>query len=350
MNSPPLRILASPYLEWSDSNPVLALLYEAMEMQNVQITAFSTRKLWQGTWNVWHLHWPELLVTGPQIRAPIKKLLKFYVQLKIARVKRTKIFWTAHNLRRHERDHPLLEWLFWRIFLFNLDGIICLSESGRKQLHIEHPQTRSVPTFSIPHGHYRGVYPDNMNKAEAREELHIPADEFVMTFLGQIRPYKGVLSLIKCFTRANIAHTQLLIAGRPIDEVVLRELKDAAARNPHIRLYLDFIDRAEIQKFLRATDLVILPYKEILNSGSAILALSFDRPVLVPTLGALAELAEMIGTDWVRLYDGELSPEIIRDAIDWFKRRQAGSDAHAPLEDLNWDGIAEATIRAFQSI
>jgi beta-1,4-mannosyltransferase len=43
---------------------------------------------------------------------------------------------------------------------------------------------------------------------------------------------------------------------------------------------------------MRAADLIALPYKEILNSGSAILALSFDRPILVPAAGALAELSE----------------------------------------------------------
>jgi hypothetical protein len=69
---------------------------------------------------------------------------------------------------------------------------------------------------------------------------------------------------------------------------------------------------------------------------------------LVPALGSLPEFRE-IGGDWVRLYEGELSPEIIRDAIDWTRRRQVRPDARAPLEDFNWDRIAEATVQAFQS-
>ena len=341
-----MKVLASPYF---DSNPILSCLYDAMQRHNAEVSAFSTRKLLQDSWDVWHLHWPELLMSNPRRRETVLKLLKFWVKLKIARFKKTKIFWTAHNIRRHERDHPLFERIFWRFFLPNLDGIISMSKSGREQLYIEHPQARFIPTFVIPHGHYRGVYPDTMSKTEAREALHIRADECVMTFLGQIRPYKGVAPLIQCFTRVRIADGRLLIAGKPMDDAALQEVKEAAARSPGVSLFLDFLDRSEIQKFLRAADLVVLPYKEIFNSGSAMLALSFDRPILVPALGTLPELREIAGTDWVRLYEGELSPEIMRDAIDWIKRRQVGPDARAPLEEFNWDRIAEATIRAFKS-
>ena len=342
-----LKVLASPYLEWSDNNPVQPLLYEAMKKHSVEVAAFSTRKLLHGSWNVWHLHWPESLTNKTGIGAIILAILKFLVQLKLARYKKTKIFWTVHNLRPHERDHPILERLFWWIFLPNLDGIICLSERGREQLCIQYSRARSIPIFVIPHGHYRGAYPDGMNRNQAREALQIDSNEFVLTFLGQIRPYKGVGSLIRCFARAQVTNAQLLVAGRPLNDALLQEIREAALLNPNVRLFPGFVDRNEIQKFFRATDLVVLPYSEILNSGSAILALSFDRPILVPALGALAELREIVGPDWVRLYEGELSPEKICSAINWTKGRRLGLNARAPLDDLNWDRIAQMTIRAF---
>ena len=106
---------------------------------------------------------------------------------------------------------------------------------------------------------------------------------------------------------------------------------------------------SDMQKFLRASDLIVLPYTEILNSGAAILALSFDRPILVPRWEALPDLQEIVGPNWVRLYDGELNPDIIRSSIQWVRTRQVGPDAHAPLEELNWDHIAQLTVRAFSS-
>lgn len=277
------------------------------------------------------------------------ELLKFLAKLKLARYKKTKIFWTAHNLRLHESVNPLREQILWRIFLSNVDGIICMSKLGKQQLCVLHPRAQTIPMFLIPHGHYRGTYPDVMSTTEARKALKVPSDQFVATFLGQIRPYKGVADLIRCFVQAQVTDAQLIVAGRPLDDATVEEIREAAAFNPSVRLFPEFVDQNDIQKFLRATDLVVLPYKQILNSGSAILALSFDRPILVPALGALAELREIVGSDWVRLYKGELCPETIRSAIDWTKSRRVAPGARAPLEELDWDRIAESTIRAFSA-
>jgi len=326
---------------------VQALLYDAMEKLGVLVTGYSRRKLLRESWDVWHLHWPaEYTVNGRNGVYIARRLLWFWLALKVARFKQTKIFWTVHNIWPHERNHPVLERIFWRMFLPNIDGIICLSESGKKELFRAHPQTQSVPTFTIPHGHYRGVYPDAMSKEQARAALDIPADDFVAVFIGQIRPYKGVSRLIRSFVDAQLANSQLLVAGAA-SESMERELAEASGSSAGVRLALGFVNLRDIQKYLRATDLVILPFTEILNSGSAILALSFDRPILVPASGALAELREIVGSDWVRLYDGEINAGIIASAVQWTKARQVQPGARAPIDALNWDGIARRTIQAF---
>ncbi len=303
----------------------------------------------KNSWDVWHLHWPEHLINRPHQATNVSKLVKFWIKLKLARFNKIKIFWTVHNLRPHERNHTLVERIFWNLFLPNVDGIICMSELGKKQLIIEHSRAQSIPIFVIPHGHYRGAYPDFIDRDKAREALKLSPREFVVTFFGQIRAYKGVTRLIRCFVQAQISNTRLLIAGKPIDNAIMKEIKEAVATNPNVTLFLDFVDNNDIQNFLRATDLVILPYTEILNSGSALLALSFDRPILVPAIGSMAELRDSIGQDWVRLYDGELSAETISSAIQWAKARQVGQNDHAPLEALDWDHIADLTIKAITS-
>ena len=54
--------------------------------------------------------------------------------------------------------------------------------------------------------------------------------------------------------------------------------------------------------FFSAADLVVLPFSDIMHSGSAILALSFNKPVLVPARGALPELQTRVGAAWVQTY------------------------------------------------
>lgn len=59
---------------------------------------------------------------------------------------------------------------------------------------------------------------------------------------------------------------------------------------------LRFASDAEVADLFRAATIVVLTYREILNSGSALLALSFDRPV--PAKGAMAELEDRAGAEW----------------------------------------------------
>jgi glycosyltransferase involved in cell wall biosynthesis len=342
-----LKILASPYRETSHGNPVQAMLYDALERNGALVTGFSRRKLLFESWDVWHLHWPfEYVANTPNAFSVLRNMLMFSIALNVASIKKTKVFWTVHNIRPHERRHWFLEWLFWRLFLPNLRGIICMSHEGRRELFRRHPRTRSVPVHTIPHGHYRGAYPDVMCKREARAALDICPDKFVAVYIGQIRPYKGLVRLIGCFVDAEIADAELLIAGAA-DARMAREIQDAAASARNVKLALGFVERHDMQKYLRAADLVVLPYIEILNSGSAILALSFDRPILVPARGALAELRDLVGPDWVALYEGSLTEEIVRNAVQWTKARPVSCDARAPLDALDWDRIARLTIQAF---
>ena len=71
----------------------------------------------------------------------------------------------------------------------------------------------------------------------------------------------------------------------------------------------------------------MLPFSDIMHSGSAILALSFNKPVLVPARGSLPELQALVGTDWVRTYVGELTPEIFNRRCEVGEKRASQTAA-----------------------
>ena len=48
----------------------------------------------------------------------------------------------------------------------------------------------------------------------------------------------------------------------------------------------------DLQHFYKASDLVVLPHRTVLNSGALLLAYSFGLPVIAPKVGCLAELLE----------------------------------------------------------
>jgi glycosyltransferase involved in cell wall biosynthesis len=187
-----------------------------------------------------------------------------------------------------------------------------------------------------------------VTRETAREVLGILNDATVLLYLGQIRGYKNVPVLIQMFRRLDAPRLFLLVAGQPTDATLERAVRDAGAGDSRVRLSLSFLPDEALQLYLNAADLLVLPYHEILNSGTAILGLSFDRPVLVPAKGALKELQDLVGPAWVRTFEGALSGEALSEALAW--ARTVGRAPRAPLDALCWNTVSRATIAAYESI
>ena len=139
----------------------------------------------------------------------------------------------------------------------------------------------------------------------------------------------------------------LAIAGKPAGDALAHEIRSAADADPRIVLDLAFQSDAAIASWLRAADVVVLPYRAIQNSGSAILALSADRPVVVPALGAMRELQAAVGEDWVRCYEGEFDADELERSIRWAREPRP---ERAPLERLDWNAIADETVAFYREV
>jgi beta-1,4-mannosyltransferase len=176
----------------------------------------------------------------------------------------------------------------------------------------------------------------------------VQPDARVVAFIGQVREYKNVLQLVHAFRALEDERAVLLVAGKPRGTDLRAQLEEAATQDARIRTDLRFIPDDEVQVFLRAADLVVLPYREILNSGSALLALSFDRPVLVPDRGAMADLQRVAGDAWVRTYAGELTAAVLRDGLQW--STMAGRPRAPDLAGLDWSTVARQTADAFRTL
>jgi hypothetical protein len=113
----------------------------------------------------------------------------------------------------------------------------------------------------------------------------------------------------------------------------------------HVRTDLVPVD--DMQLYLNAADLVVLPYGETLNSGAAILALSFDRPVLGPDRGAFAELASEFGPRVVQTFAGDVTSGVLATAL---RRAIAEPPGHLDLDALSWDRVAAGTIAAYRAV
>lgn len=346
----PIRVMAWPAFANRLENPYNAMLYSALQDLDVEVVEFSVHRLLFGPRaDILHIHWaPTNRIRGAKRAVVRRTSAEMLWLLSLARRRGMKVVWTAHNVSAHDRrEHPDLEKKYWPLVADRLSAIISLSKAGTKVLRDRHPPLSTVPAFVSRHGSYRSAYPRTLSREQARDALGIPTDARVLSFVGQVRPYKNLPVLLRAFSKIADPSAVLLIAGKLKLYEHTAEFEDLIARDARVRVFREFVPADQLQLYLGAADLVVLPFRETLNSGSAILGLSFDRPVLVPSHGSLAELAQEIGGDWLITYDGELTPEILSRSLD---RSLSMRGAVAPLEYLEWPLIAQQTRDIYRSL
>jgi beta-1,4-mannosyltransferase len=338
----PLQVLAFPK---SGDNPFLARFSGVLEAQGAAVHDFTFRRALARRYDVFHVHWPDShLLTRSWWRA-IGKHARLALLLLFLRSRGTHIVWMMHNLEPHEQNHWLSNWLFARWFPRSCTHAIALSQNAKHLAQRLYPPLQHKHIAVIPHGHYRDGAQVAWSRRESRQALQLPQRAFTLLFFGGIRPYKNVPRLLAAFRQLPGEHIQLVIAGLPALGVTAEELQQQAALDPRVSLQLRFIAEADVPKFMAAADLVVLPFDSILNSGSVLLALSHDRAVLAPRLGALPEIQAHVGAHWLRLYDGDISAAVLGAAIGSSTPEE---DQRPDLAAFEWQPIAERTMEFYR--
>ncbi|HEX9998185.1 MAG TPA: glycosyltransferase family 4 protein [Abditibacterium sp.] len=254
------------------------------------------------TWkaDILHFHWLHPYMIKPSARATLAWSLFLVAQILILKARGTKIVWTAHNIQSHESPFPRLERRLQRLFLGHCDAIIAHCECAKTEVG----RVFGVPArkiWVVPHGNYVASYPNTISREDARQKLDLPLDAPVLLFLGQIRPYKGVLELVEAFqtlskeTESDANAPILLIAGKTREEGDIEQIQAAIGENRAIRFVPGFVSDTEIQTYMNAADAVVFPYRDILTSGAVLLAMSFERACIAPRRGCISETLDEKG-------------------------------------------------------
>ena len=349
-----LRILAWP--AFKNRGPYNVLLYRSMQTLGATVEEFSAWRVLSKRYDIVHLHWPEYCVNRRGVLASLFWSCALFAVMCWVRLCGSKVIWTVHNLQSHLQQHPGIERYFWRIFTALLSGYIALTETGAERARHRYPALRSKRGFIIPHGNIRDAYAGiEISREEARLRLGIAESAKVVGFFGSVERYKGITELVEAFSALNDHRAVLCVAGKCYMSLQERgHIEHIAAGDNRVRLRLEHIPDADAAAYIRAADLVVLPFREILNSGSAILALALDRPILVPAKGAMTELQQFAGAEWVRLYSGELTSETLKQhldaAIEGAPIRGRCRALESGWAGLDWKDLARLTLNAYQSV
>lgn len=241
-----------------------------------------------------HLHWTHPVLrrsaTEEQARSRVRR---FAQRLEAFGAAGGRIAWTVHNVLPHEVAFPEIEAEVCRAVAERADLIhtLCPSTPRATEPWYRLPEER-IRCLPLPS--YLGAYPNTVSQAQARLDLGLAAGDTVLAFVGSIRPYKGLGRFLDAFetVRAQRPHFRALVAGEAQDFDGLDALRVRCEADPSVIAHFGRVHERNLQRYLNAADVVVLPYTEILNSGACLLAFSFARPVVVPRRGCLAELME----------------------------------------------------------
>jgi glycosyltransferase involved in cell wall biosynthesis len=220
-----------------------------------------------------------------------------------------RIVWTVHNIVPHGTRFEDDEIRLQTAILERCDIVHVMAE--RTAEHVA-PWFRIPPEkiLHVPHPSYAGAYEDFVSREQARHELGLLPDELVFVVAGMIRPYKGLTDLLDAWDALDDGQPRrLVIAGGTTQEPGNAELVERAALHPSIVIHPHYIPGPELQLFMRAADVAVLPYRQTLNSGALMLALTFGLPVIVPADSALADAVDQA---FARTYDGAVAGDLAR--------------------------------------
>jgi len=235
---------------------------------------------------------------------------------------------TAHDVLPREPRPGQLD--AQRRLYERVDAVVVHSEHGASRLRDE-LGIDPARVHVIPHGaftHFDGTAPLPPDLAAVKKPV-------VLCF-GLMRPYKGIDLLLEAWR--GIAGAELWIVGLPkMDTAPLR-----AAAPPGVRFVERFVADAELPAFFRRADLVVLPYREIDQSGVLYTALGFGKPLLLSAVGGFPEVAATGAAELVPPGDpAALHAALTRLLADPAARERLSAAAReAAAGPYSWDAIA----------
>lgn len=221
-----------------------------------------------------------------------RTLLMFYYKMM-----GKKIALTVHNVNQARRDanDSTLNRLTLKGQYRLADHIFVHTEKMKSELLEDFGVPEEAVTV-IPFGINNAVPHTDLTSDGAKSQLGIKGSEKTILFFGRLRPYKGLEHLLSAYRELATRRQEyrLIIAGEPKKgsekylEEILQIIRQIGSQGRMICKF-QFIPDEDTELYLKAADVLVLPYNEIFHSGVLFLAHSFGLPVVAADVGPFRE-------------------------------------------------------------
>ncbi len=327
MKKPPLGIVSKLIFTYSNKSGIKKKLSYAFSILKFYLLVIVVKP------KIIHFQW---------FKAPLFD----YVFLHLIKSIRPKlrIIYTAHNILPHNSGEKFKN-IFLKIYN-KVDKVIVHDNSTKLEL-IRSFKLKESKIAVILHGLLNIPIVEKENYKLSKEQINF-RNKVVFLFIGNISEYKGIDLIIEVWNNYEQINSnnkiQLLICGHDKDNL-LSELKPFK----NVTICNKFLTDEEFVMFIRKSDIVLLPYKKISQSGVLLTVLNEEKNVIVSNIGGLTQPFDVSDIGWI-LEDtsaDSLKEKILMAVID-FKNKN--TDFAKIREYYSWGNISKKTYLLYQDL
>ena len=259
--------------------------------------------------------------------SPILALPYFFIGLFLN--KQIKVIGLIDNWDNHEKVP--FEKLLRNFFLNTCDKFISMSDNVGEQLK----RSTNKKVLSLFH-------PINLNlpKREEKKTAKINLglnDKTYISFIGLVRKYKGLETLIRSMKLISRDDIKLIIAGEfyePVEKYL--NLINDLDLNEKIIIDNKFLNSKMIRDYICASNLIIQPYIKASQSGITPLCYFYETPLVVSDIKGLKEVVLRDKTGAIFKETAENLSSVILESLEKEKNYNYKQNIKKSKEKYSW--------------
>lgn len=309
--------------------------------------------------DILHIHWPDTLYKWYNMADRdnkkqyeiVKNRLKWY------KSNGTKIVHTIHDLFPHNK-HNEVDIKFYDLVIQYADILVHHCNKSIEIIHKYYPNSKSKINIVCKHGDFLYDY-KYVQQSDARKELQISKDKFVILNFGNQQKYKGIENINSIFNKSQIKNKFLLTAGnysftnhskiQQLFKMIYNYYRQKRTYKSK-KYFLKTVELDKIPIIFNSADIVLLGHKAGLNSGVLNMAATFGKPVVFPNIGCFEE--QMIGWEYKSYKVNDINDAVAK--VEYYNKLKNNSkfsfDNKRWLSENSWKIHVERILKTLQKL
>ncbi len=290
---------------------------------------------YKSSYEIVNIHFPEAIFNG--IVPTYEQLINFEKRLLLWK-KHSKVVFTLNDIESHYDEKKEFTDLF-KLLQKHVDGVIHLGiYSLEKYKHLFSIECMHTVIY---HPLYESLIKDfKTEDFQGKFQLNFQ-DKYIVSVIGCIRSIEEVKLIFKIFKNIPLKNKFLIVPNmfqfvkmpsffpyrfRKIYKRVAEKIVCYPLHKDQYFFGYKFLDYSYMVDLVKKSSLIVIPRIKNLNSGNLYLGLTFDKPMIIPKVGNLIEVADYFGFS-VLDFDKENYYEVIKSQIvskeDFFLKSDA---------------------------